>query len=89
MTVKEGQDPLSALRGASRSKSGKTPKEWLAKARGDKFPVKSQRDMGMQHKEKLLAVHNHQACIEESQVAFSCPDAQTNKEELQGADHGL
>ena len=45
--------------------------------------------MGMQHKEKLLAVHNHQACIEESQVAFSCPDAQTNKEELQGADHGL
>ena len=45
--------------------------------------------MGMHHKEKLLAVHNHQACIEESQVAFSCPDAQTNKEELQGADHGL
>ena len=41
MTVKEGQDPLSALRGASRSTSGKTPKEWLSKARADKLPVKS------------------------------------------------
>ena len=46
-------------------------------------------NMGMHHKEKLLAVHKQQACIEESQGAFSCPDAQTNKEELQGADHGL